>query len=196
MNPKGAGKYILKLMERSLSSDFHYHNVQHTLDVHNACVKFAYMEGVNSHDLILLETAAYYHDCGITEVYENHEEASVKIARGILPQFGYTEPDLDVLECIILKTKLPQSAITLLGEILCDADLNYIGRPDFFMIAHRLRYEWELLGKFFGLKEWYEMQYEFLTRHRFYTRAARITLNEGKERNLEEVRRILGKKSL
>lgn len=193
MNVTHAREYILNRMARELSPDFHYHNIEHTTDVHRACVKLAGMEGVNSHDLALLETAAWYHDSGIFITYDNHEEASVKIAREILPKFDYSDADLDVLERIILKTKLPQSAITLLGEILCDADLDYLGRPDFFMIAHRLRYEWLLMGKEYELKEWYKLQLDFLGNHKYYTRAARILRNKGKEKNLEQIRRICGK---
>jgi uncharacterized protein len=193
MNLNHAREYILNRMARELSPNFYYHNLQHTFDVHRACVELAAMEGVNSRDLALLETAAWYHDSGIFLTYDNHEEASVKIAREILPKFDYTAADLDVLECIILKTKLPQSAITLLGEILCDADLDYLGRPDFFMIAQRLRYEWLLMGKYYGLKEWYQLQLDFLGSHKYYTRAARMLRNEGKEKNLTEIRRICGK---
>jgi len=193
MNLTEARDYILKRMEDELSPDYHYHSIEHTLDVHRACIQLAQMESVNGSDLILLETAAYFHDCGILETYRDHEEASVKIAREVLPEYGYSQADLNIIDCVIMKTKLPQSAITLLGEILCDADLDYLGRPDFFMIAHRLRYEWELMGIFYDLQKWYELQFNFLNNHRYYTRAARLLRNEGKEKNLAEVRKILRK---
>ncbi len=193
MNLSAAKNYILTRLENELSADYHYHCIQHTLDVHRSCIQLAGMEGVNSRDLMILETAAYYHDCGIIETYQDHEEASVEIAHKVLPQFGYTEQDIETISCVIMKTKLPQSAITLLGEILCDADLDYLGRPDFFMIAQRLRYEWELIGNFFDLPKWYELQFNFLNNHKYYTRAARLLRNEGKEKNLAEVRKILRK---
>ena len=46
--------------------------------------------------------------------YVNHEEASVELAKELLPQFGYKSDELDTIACVIMKTKLPQSAITLL----------------------------------------------------------------------------------
>lgn len=193
MNLDAARDYIVKRMAKELSPDLHYHSIEHTFDVHHSCIELARIEGVDHSDLTLLETAAYFHDSGIIETYDNHEEASVRIAREILPQFGYTEQDLNTIEYIILKTKLPQSAITLLGEILCDSDLDYLGRPDFFMIAQRLRYEWELMGNRYGLKEWYEMQLRFLRNHKYYTRAARMLRDEGKMKNLAEIERALGK---
>ncbi|MBE0663667.1 MAG: phosphohydrolase [Bacteroidales bacterium] len=193
MNLDAARDYILKRMASELSPHLHYHSIDHTFDVHHACLELARIEGVNGSDLALLETAAFFHDSGIIETYENHEEASVKIAREILPEFGYTEDEMKIIECIILKTKLPQSAITLLGEILCDSDLDYLGRPDFFMIAQRLRYEWELMGNRYGLREWYEMQLRFLGNHKYYTRAARLLRDEGKRKNLTEIERTLGK---
>jgi len=192
MDIHAARKYVLDLLARELNPNYYYHCVEHTLDVHRSCLKLAAMEGIGQNDMMLLETAALYHDSGIIEVYENHEEASVRIARKVLPRFGYTNEQVNIIDYIISKTKLPQSTITQLGELLCDADMDYLGRPDFFMISHRLRYEWELLGKNYKLKEWYKMQLEFLGNHRYYTRSARKLRNEGKEQNILEIRRTLG----
>lgn len=194
MDLKGAKEYILKRFRNELNPKIYYHDLQHTHDVVESCRRYAEMEGLIASDREILETAAYFHDAGMLQTYINHEEASVELARKILPDFGYSSNQLDIISCIIMKTKLPQNAITHLGEILCDADLDYLGRPDFFMIAHRLRYEWELImDKYYGLKEWYELQFDFLTNHKFFTRSARLLRSEGKEKNLAEIRKILGK---
>ena len=191
---KGATDYILNRIKKELNPSLYYHDLNHTLDVVKACRHYAQMEGIDQSDQILLETAAYFHDAGMLKAYINHEEASVELLQQVLPGYGYSHRDLEVISCVVMKTKLPQSAINLMGEVLCDADLDYLGRPDFFMISHRLRYEWELmLGKFYGLKEWYELQYDFLSKHKYYTRSARMLRNEGKEKNLAEVKLILGK---
>lgn len=191
---KGAKNYILTRLENELNPQLYYHDLIHTLDVVESCKRYAEMESIGEDDRILLETAAYFHDAGMLDTYINHEEASIALARQVLPEFGYSEEELIIISNVIMKTKLPQNAITLLGEVLCDSDLDYLGRPDFFMIAHRLRYEWELLmNKYYGLQEWYELQYEFLSNHKYYTRSARMLRNQGKAKNLAEVKRILGK---
>lgn len=191
---KGAKNYILTRLEHELNPQLYYHDLSHTLDVVESCRRYAEMESISEDDRILLETAAYFHDAGMLDSYINHEEASIGLARQTLPEFGYSEEQLTIISNVIMKTKLPQNAITLLGEVLCDSDLDYLGRPDFFMISHRLRYEWELLmNKYFGLQEWYELQYEFLSNHKYYTRSARMLRNQGKAKNLAEVKRILGK---
>jgi len=192
MDLNAARNYILKLMNEGLSPELHYHSIAHTLDVHDSCLRLAGMEGVNGKDLALLETAAYFHDSGIIHTYKDHEEASVKLSQEILPGFGYSKEDIEIIGCMIMKTKLPQNAINLLGEILCDADLDYLGRNDFFMIAQRLRYEWELMGMHYSLRNWYEMQIKFLSSHTYYTRAARLLRSETKQHNLEEIRGLLG----
>jgi uncharacterized protein len=193
MDLNAARNYILNLMNEGLSPELHYHSIAHTLDVHDSCLRLAGMEGVNGKDLALLETAAYFHDSGIIHTYKDHEEASVRLAKEILPGFGYTDEDITIIGCMIMKTKLPQNAINLLGEILCDADLDYLGRKDFFMIAQRLRYEWELMDIYFSLHDWYEMQIKFLSSHTYYTRAARLMRNDTKEKNLAEIRKMLGR---
>jgi hypothetical protein len=76
--------------------------------------------------------------------------------------------------------------------ILCDADLDYLGRDDFFMIAHRLQYEWNKLGVYpTTLRKWYELQLQFLDNHVYFTDAAKQTRNEYKAENVAQVKELL-----
>jgi hypothetical protein len=106
-----------------------------------------------------------------------------------LPSFGYTEAEIDLVCSLINATRLPQIANTKLEKILCDADLDYLGRDDFSMIAHKLRYEWEELGYLHStLKEWYLLQVEFLEGHQYFTDSAKILRHNGKIKNLLEIK--------
>jgi uncharacterized protein len=192
MDIAASSEFVINKLKKELSSDLYYHSVFHTLDVHDAAVRVAKEENINGHELLLLRTAAYFHDSGLTITYAGHEEASMEIARNYLPEFGYTKDEIELISEMILKTKLPQSAKTKLEQILCDADLDYLGRDDFFMIAHRLRCEWNIYAKPTTLKEWYLIQALFLEKHEYFTESAKKLRCEKKNDNLQQVKELLG----
>ena len=136
---------LIKADKNELSIDLSYHSVDHTYDVHRAATRYCRMEELSEHDQQLVLTAATYHDSGMLKTYIDHEEAAIEIVKEVLPGFDYTDEEIRIINQMILTTKLPQSAKSLMDKILCDADLDYLGRVDFFMIAPRLQYEWNVL---------------------------------------------------
>ena len=187
-----ARDFIIGKMTNELKPELTYHNIEHTMDVLQAASKFAELENINSRELILLETAAIYHDSGMLRTYIGHEEASIDLARKHLPDFGYEQDDIDLITKMIITTKLPQSASTFLEKVICDADLDYLGREDFFMIAHKLRYEWNVLNiRKTSLREWYELQIMFLENHTFFTGSAKELRDEKKADNLKQVQELV-----
>jgi hypothetical protein len=93
---------------------------------------------------------------------------------------------------MILTTKLPQDADTSLGKILCDADLDYLGREDYLMISHCLRHEWITLDiNKLTLLEWYQLQVDFLETHNYFTDYAVKSRQAKKEKNLNQIKELL-----
>ena len=192
MNYHKARDFILEKMTNELRPELTYHNLEHTMDVLQAATNIAQQENINGKELTMLETAAVYHDSGMLKTYIGHEEASVEIIRQHLPDFGYEEEDIDTIAKMIHTTKLPQSASTFLEKILCDADLDYLGREDFFMIAQKLRYEWNVMKiRKTSLREWYELQIMFLENHMFFTNSAKALRDEKKSDNLKQVQELV-----
>ena len=192
MNITKAKEYILRRLKDETSLDYYYHNLQHTLDVWRSATRIARMEDVSKHDWQLIETASLYHDSGMLDSYANHEEASVEIVKKTLPQFDYNLKEIESISRMIMTTRLPQSAKTRNEMILCDADLDYLGRNDFFMIAQGLRLEWNILEvKPTTLLEWYELQIGFMEAHQFFTPSAKLLRDEGKEYNLNMIKELL-----
>jgi predicted metal-dependent HD superfamily phosphohydrolase len=188
MNYEGAKNYILSKLERELDPRLTYHSIDHTLDVLGSAVRLAELEKISDDELTLLKTACVFHDSGMLVTYRGHEEASIEICHEFLPSFNYNPKETDIVCRMILTTKLPQCAHDKIDKILCDADLDYLGRQDFFMIAHRLKYEWDVLDiKRTTLYEWYAIQKEFLSHHKYFTRSA-ISLRQANK--LENLRQI------
>jgi len=160
---------ILNRLEGELSTSLHYHSVRHTLDVLSVCEARAKTIGLSEEDAALLFTAAVLHDAGFLYSKTDHEMAGGEIAKEVLPDFGYDQDQISQIIGMILATKIPQSPDTQLEEIICDADLDYLGREDFYTIGQTLYLELKELGVVSSEKEWDDLQIKFLTNHTYHT---------------------------
>jgi uncharacterized protein len=191
-NFEQAKQYALQRLERELSPNLHYHGITHTRnDVVPAVEILAGMERIQGESLYLLRTAAWFHDLGFIEQPIQHELISTRIALQVLPGFGYTNEQIEVVRRAILATVLPQSPQTLLEEILTDADLDVLGRDDFMSRNENLRRELAFFGNESTDVEWYTAQLKFLEAHTYFTESARALRDAGKINNIIGVKRIL-----
>ncbi|HSN50127.1 MAG TPA: HD domain-containing protein [Bacteroidales bacterium] len=194
MNFSGARNYILDRLKNELSPDLFYHCLDHTLDIFQATTRLASLEKVDEHTLMLLQTAALYHDSGMVSKYLDHEAESISIAREALPIFDYTNNETEEVARLIYVTRLPQKPENLPEQIICDADLDSLGREDYFIQAFRLRLEWSIYGILnVTLTEWFNLQEKFLREHNYFTIQARSIRQEQKSKNILEIRELLSK---
>jgi len=183
-----AKHYALHRLERELSPNLLYHGIKHTRDeVLPAVERLASMEGVQGDLLLLLLTAAWFHDLGFVEQPQYHELISARIAVQVLPGFGYTNEQVEIVRWAILATILPQDPQNLLEQILTDADLDILGRDDFMLRNGELRHELAFFGKEYTDREWYTQQLKFLESHTYFTASARTLRDAGKLKNIREL---------
>jgi HD superfamily phosphodiesterase len=181
------GKYILARLRDELPAQFHYHNIDHTLDVYRSAEAIAKQETITAEDTKLLLVAALYHDCGYLQQINEHELASCNIAREALPQFGYTDPDIEKICKLIIATQLPQQPATLSEEIICDADLDYLGRNDFTTTGNKLYLEMQALDTIKSIEDWDKMQITFLQSHHYFTATSLKNREPKKQENLRDL---------
>jgi ligand-binding sensor domain-containing protein/class 3 adenylate cyclase/predicted metal-dependent HD superfamily phosphohydrolase len=191
INYYNAERHIMKVLQDGLSPALHYHSIEHTKDVVKAVERIALMEGVTDEGLFLLKSAATYHDAGFVESYEKNESIGARMAEEILPKYGYTSDHIEAIKKLIYVTQIPHKPTTKLEEIICDADLDYLGRDDFHEIADKLRRELKEHGKISSDKQWDEIQVKFISNHRYFTETSRATRRPKKLKNLEEIQQRL-----
>lgn len=184
--------YALTRLRNELSSGLLYHSLPHTRDdVLIAVRKFAAQAGVTGEDLALLEVAAVYHDIGFLYIVAEHERRGVELIRDVLPGYGFSPEQVERIAGMIMTTRLPQTPHNFLEELLSDADLDVLGREDFSARNAKLRQEMAGLGKTFTDEQWFGSQLKFLENHTYFTEAARLIRNEGKQKNIDYLRQTL-----
>lgn len=192
MDYRAAKQFIVAKLRAELSEQLHYHGLHHTLDVLKMAAEIGEQEGIGTHNMVLLKTAALFHDAGfVKNKHAGHEAEGCIIARAELPKFDYQPADIETICGMIMATKIPQSPTTLLEEIICDADLDYLGRNDFYRIGNSLFEEmlaYQLITDEFA---WNRLQVSFLNAHRFHTRTNKQLREPVKRLYLEELKGVV-----
>ena len=180
--------YILQEMKNGLPDTLRYHSVEHTESVLTNARAMAQVLGVEGKSLELLLTAAAFHDCGFLKTYRNHELVGCEIAAEKLPEYGFDRDEIKAIQGMIMATKIPQSPSNLLENILCDADLYYLGGNNYERISQNLFDELELNGTKLSENEWLTMQVNFLKTHHYWTEHAQQLLDPQKQIVLIELK--------
>lgn len=182
---------ILDKLEKELPAFLFYHNVKHTVDVVTEVELIGWAEGCNDEEILLLKTAALFHDAGHTVAYDNHEYHGTLIAREMLPAYGYTQEQIEIICSIIMSTKLPPKPGNLLEEIICDSDLDYLGRSDFIPVSDTLFEELKAQNKMKSLNDWNKLQVKFISGHQYFTKTARSLREVNKQMQIERIQSLL-----
>jgi len=182
---------ILDKLEKELPNHLYYHNFKHTIDVINQAELIGYGEGVDDESILLLKTAALFHDAGHIIGYDEHEYNGTQLAREYLPKYKYTEEQIDEICNLIMATKLPPNPKNLLESIMCDADLDYLGRSDFIPVSNTLYKEMKEQNKIGSLNDWNKLQVKFLTNHQFFTKTALSLREVNKQMQIERIKKLI-----
>lgn len=182
---------ILDKLERELPDFLFYHNVKHTVDVVTEVELIGWAEGCTDEEILLLKTAALFHDAGHTVSYDDHEIYGAELAREMLPQYNYTPDQIERICSIIMATKLPPNPADLLEEIICDSDLDYLGRSDFIPVSNTLFEELKAQNKMNELNEWNKLQVKFISGHQYFTKTARSLREVNKQLQIERIQSLI-----
>ena len=182
---------ILDKLEMDLPGYLFYHNVKHTVDVVTEVELIGWAEGCSDEEILLLKTAALFHDAGHIVAYDNHEFYGTQIAKEMLPGFNYTPDQIERICSIILSTKLPPKPTNLLENIICDSDLDYLGRSDFIPVSNTLYEELKAQNKMGSLNDWNKIQVKFISGHQYFTKTARSLREVNKKLQIERIQSLI-----
>ena len=182
---------VLDLLKTKLPENLHYHGVDHTLRAIDVAEDYIDHHILGVHEAQILRLAVLLHDIGYTETSMNHEEAGARIAKEMMTDLDFTYLQTKVVCDLIRATKVPQRPTNQLERIICDIDLDYLGREDYMEISELLfkeLYENEMID---SRDEWTKMQIDFLENHKYHTFFGRTERQPVKEKWLERLRSSL-----
>ncbi|WP_373511826.1 HD domain-containing protein [Persicitalea sp.] len=190
MNLPEAEAFILDKLRTELSDTLYYHSLDHTLDVSEAVERIAGAEEIADEEtLTLLRTAALFHDAGFITTYKGHESESCRMAHEYLPQFDYEPRQIVLISGMIEATRIPQTPKNKLEEILADADLDYLGRPDYEPIAYSLYREMHARDLVEDEAAWNQIQINFIEKHQYWTAYAQTIRQPAKYYHLRRLKK-------
>jgi predicted metal-dependent HD superfamily phosphohydrolase len=189
-------QYIRDLFRDELPGAIKYHDANHTLHPTRGIVAvandIAIDENISEHDRELLITAAYFHDTGYIREYDKNEPIAARMAGRILKLIGYQPDEIKIIQNMILATDLAVEPKTHLEKILCDADLDHLGREDFLELDGKLREGRGARGVDVSDDEkWYKGTLNLIQNHTFYTESRKKMREKEKQKNIQALRNKL-----
>ena len=190
---------MIKYYDENLHSGLSYHNSFHVKDVLGAATNLAFSEGIQDEEsMFILKVASLFHDSGFLEVYLGHEERSCRIMEETLQPFALSVKITEEISRLIMATKIPSRPQSHLEQIICDADLDYLGRDDFFSISNLLRAEFLAFGIVKDTTEWDIKQLRFFEQHQYFTESSKKRRQQKKDHHYSLLKTMFetGKTSL
>jgi hypothetical protein len=89
-----------------------------------------------------------------------------------------------------MATTIPSKPQNLLEQIICDANLDHLGRVDFLIQSDKLFQEYRMRHKIKSKKDWNLFQINLLESHEFYTDIAKTMREVTKEEQIENIRQF------
>lgn len=181
---------VVQQLNHGLDARYTYHGLRHTLDVIEQSEQIGIALKCSEQEIQLLKIAALFHDLGFVHTRKGHEKASAELFL-LASEHKLNDTERQQISSCILATIMPQTPLNLLEQIICDADLDYLGRSDFEKISLDLFQEMNACGEMSDLHKWDEIQVVFLDKHRFHTSFNQSRRNEQKSQHLAAIKERL-----
>lgn len=184
--------FVTRLLKEKLSPQLYFHNIFHTHNVVKAAKDIGQHIGLGQKELEAVILAAWFHDTGYTEVYQNHELASAEIALDFLKSYELENELLNNVKACVMATSYPQKPNNLMEMAICDADFFHFATENYLDQAQSLKREWqEKLNIHYSQEEWNKVNLVMLQNHQYFTAYGRSELQEKKEKNIRHLLQVL-----
>ena len=177
----------------NLPQQYTYHTIEHIRDVVVQSERIAKKEKIDKSVIQDIKLAAWLHDVGYIWEPQRHEARGVEYATAILNEMKFPKSKISLITGMIMATKIPQSPKNHYEQIICDADLDYLGRDDYDTNSNNLLQEIELVKKLTS-KEWLQIQEKFLKAHAYFTATSQKLRNPNKITVLNKIQQQLKNK--
>ena len=131
------------ILRNKISPNLVYHTIDHTRAVVEAFKEIGYASNLSEKELELGTVAAWFHDTGYSKMTTFHEQESISIFSEKLDDGDFSSEDISTIHELIKGTRMPQQPTSMLGKVICDADLHHLGTESFYERSELLKKEME-----------------------------------------------------
>jgi adenylate cyclase len=174
---------IIKLFDDEAPPNLYFHNSALVKNICNIVELISTAERLPDEDFVNLKLASVFLLTGYISDYEKPMEASLRLVEEILPEFGFSNENVDLTSKII-RSSYNEKCDTLVSKILHDAKYDYLGRVDYLKLTDKLLRERTEYGKHPDNSSWIETQKKVLIEHEFMTATAKILRSVSVEEQL------------
>ena len=183
---EAVSNYVILFLSENLSDRLSFHSIDHTYDVVGAAQEIGVQSNLSEEEMLVLQVAAWFHDCGYANTYIGHEDESKKIAKNFLESFGCEKEFIETVLSCIESTKYPPKPSCLIEKVMCDADMYHLTQPTYPKYEKAIRQEFEkYLRLAYTDEEWLVKNCNFLKDHEYYTDYGKKILTKFKEVNIQ-----------
>lgn len=181
----------LLYLEKNLDKHYTYHNALHTREVCAAAMEFAGCAMLNPAECQALHLAAIFHDFGYLVSSHDNEALALPYLQDFGQRFNISADLIARAHRLILETVFPYHPVSEAGKLLCDADIEYSGRPCFLSKAELFRQELAAENIIFEDREFLTLEIKFLEENSFFTDICKNLRRRGQLENLQKLRDML-----
>jgi len=179
---------IIKMFDDEASPNLYFHNSVMVKNICNNVELLSTAENLPDEEFINLSLASVFLLTGFISDYEKPMEASIRLVEEILPDYGFSQENIELTGKII-KNSYEDRYESLSDKILHDAKYDYLGRVDYLKLTDKMLRERTEYGKHSAKKIWVKDQKQLLTDHEFLTKTARLLRSVTVEEQLELLER-------
>jgi adenylate cyclase len=164
---------IIKMFDDEAPPDLYFHNSALVRNINTQVDLISNAEKLPEEDYLNLKLASLFLMTGFIIDYEKPMEESIRLMDEVLPKYGFTKENRDIVNRLI-KNSFTNNPETTSDQILNDARYDYLGRVDYIKHTDKLLKELAAYGKHHDRKKWIEIQKNHLLDHKFLTNTARL----------------------
>lgn len=183
--------HVRALFDNHDNAGLIYHTLKHTENVVERTKEIAAHYHVEETEMLVLYTAAWFHDTGYLVSFNEHEKNSVQLMRSFMLAHTQDEELLNNIEGCIMATEKNAVPQTLLQQIICDADTYHLGTASFKKSNKQVRKEFELREGNIDRCDWLRSSIAFMEQHEYYTSYCKQLLEKKKRKNIRELKEDL-----
>jgi len=166
---KDLEEYIFENIKNDLPANLYFHSFEYIQHVYSHAELLIKAENIDIEDKIIIKTSVLLLFTGLTKSYQNFENKSAEYARQILPEYKFSDKQINIISNLILFGKLQHDPQNHYEKIIYDLITEHFGRAD-YLKSYKMHYlEIKENKGDITIQEWKKQQINFLRHHDFYT---------------------------